>query len=71
MRIKYDNSMYTTIPPEIIDLRTPADVLEDEIIEHNSQESYENQQIRTFDLLEREYFKELIKHESKGKECLC
>ncbi len=57
MNIKYDNSMYTTIPP------TPFIAPMDVIDEHNFQLSYEEQEIRSFDNIERTELNELIKNE--------
>lgn len=68
MSIKYDNSMYTTIPPRpFIDYDgNPEDDYYAELIdEHNFEENYEQQQIKTAYDFEEAEFKELIKHEQR------
>lgn len=59
------NNIYNLNPPEpvILEPHNPEDYVEEMIAEHNIEESYENQHIKNFDYVEREYFKELIKNE--------
>ena len=65
MSIKYNNSMYTTNPPETFietDIATEyCNKFVDEIEEH----VYEIKSLLDFDKIEREQLFELIKNESK------
>ena len=64
MNIKYDNSMYTTIPPEeFIAENICEDDLKTAIDNHNAEMYYENQNHIDFDAYESTIFNELIKHE--------
>ena len=59
MNIKYDNSMYTTIPPQpVIDLTAPEKVLEEKIAD----KEMEDQIYYNFLDLEEARNRELISH---------
>ena len=74
MNCRFDNSMYTTIPPTDFDLQTEENKIiailnypEEQIREHNFEESYEKEQIKTANEIEHLQFMELIKHEPKQR----
>lgn len=58
---------YDLNPPEpvIIEPQNPLEFEQEMIAEHNIEESYEESQIISFDMIEREYLNELIKNEPK------
>ena len=61
------HSIYNQNPPEpvIIEPPNPLEFEQEMIAEHNIEESYEESQIISFDMIEREYLNELIKNEPK------
>lgn len=60
MNIKYDNSMFTTVPPTTLTSEyTEVDELEEAIDEYN----YERNSLLFFDYLEQAEISELIKNE--------
>ena len=61
------HSIYNQNTPEpvIIEQQNPIEFEQEMIAEHNIEESYEESQIISFDMIEREYLNELIKNGPK------
>ena len=69
MNCRYDNSMYTTIPPEIIiePENTEEEFFEEMVREHNFEESYEKQHLEFMLNFDDAVMQELIRHEPHCK----
>lgn len=70
--MKYNNSMYTTIPPKtvICEPITPQEFLEEQIADHILEEEYELNKTKIEQEIEQDYLKELTKNEPRNK-CIC
>lgn len=66
MRIIPNYNHYDLNPPEpIIEPQNPIEFEQEMIEEHDFEKNYEDTSIRSYDLIERKIFNELIKNEPK------